>query len=258
MVVSCFCSLFQQSKPDSGIIVDLSNTLEDTPSDPFPGHEHANVFPTYREELLSPPSCTISPQDFNSGTDSSFFSFSSTNLTSLAISTDQSDSSSSHHNHICPPSDQYPSTELGREGFFTPHTSFETPEHSDISERTTKRERYDSRRYIRKWEELVVPTQHKLTYQLEYSRVASSHCHISWTVRCTLHVLWLVSELCTQCSCLVGACCPTILMLARGDAYEAYVYFQEWAYCPVCICMVKAHSHWKKKTALLFLQVFGC
>jgi len=150
MVVSCFCSLFQQSKQDSGIIVDLSNTLEDTPSDPFPGHEHANVFPTYHEGLLSPPSCTTSPQDFNSGTDSSFFSFSSTNLTSLAVSTDQSDSSSSHHNHICPPSDQYLSTELGREGFFTPQTSFETPEHSDISESTARRERYDNRHYIRK------------------------------------------------------------------------------------------------------------
>ena len=125
--------------------MDLSISPQDSFSDSI--FDPPNEFPASCYVSLDPPSNCSSPQALSSDK-SSFFSFSSSNLTSLCVASDHSDNGAAHLQQP-PLSGSYPdhclATESKKEHFFTPSSSIDIPEHSDVSDSATlRRERYDS------------------------------------------------------------------------------------------------------------------
>ena len=115
------------------------NSVSDSVFDP------TNEFPVSCDVSFDPPSGCSSPQGLSSDK-TSFFSFSSSsNLTSLGVSSDHSDNIGSHLQQQQPLSGSYPDhCCTKKECFFTPSSSIDIPEHSDVSDTvTSRRDRYD-------------------------------------------------------------------------------------------------------------------
>ena len=102
-----------------------------------------NEFPASCDVSFDPPSGCSSPQGLSSDK-TSFFSFSSSNLTSLGVSSDHSDNIGFHLQHQQSYPDHCLAAQSKKECFFTPSSSIDIPEHSDVSDTvTSRRNRYD-------------------------------------------------------------------------------------------------------------------
>ena len=124
--------------------MDLSISPQDSFSESV--FDPTNEFPVSCDISFDPPSGCSSPQGLSSDK-SSFFSFSSSNLTSLGVSSDHPETIGSHLQQQ-PLSGSYPDHCLAaqpkKERFFTPSSSIDIPEHSDVSDTvTSRRDRYD-------------------------------------------------------------------------------------------------------------------